>query len=64
MQQQSAQPKSARLLTIDQVAERLGMKKKSIYNSLHEGRFPIAPKRIGRKTLRWRESDIDDWINS
>lgn len=51
------------LLNVDQVAERLGMKRRTVLRRRHDGLFPgctrIGP---GYDGLRWSESEIDDFI--
>jgi excisionase family DNA binding protein len=53
----------ARLLTVKEVAERLKMSERTIYNQLSEKTFPIPAKRI-RRTVRFREQDVVNFINS
>ena len=59
---------STRLLTVKEVAAKLGISPKTIYNGISRGaRYPFAikPLRLGKGRLpRWRESDIDDYIYS
>ena len=53
-----------RLLNVDQVAERLGMSRRTILRRRHGGLIPgctrIGP---GYDGLRWSESEIDDFID-
>lgn len=51
-----------RLLTFDEVHKRTGIKKSSAYAKMAKGLFP-KPVRIAARSVRWVESDIDDWIN-
>lgn len=51
-----------RLLTFDEVYERTGIKKSSAYSKMAKGLFP-RPVKISERSVRWIESDIDDWIN-
>ncbi|MBM43952.1 MAG: hypothetical protein CMJ36_02920 [Phycisphaerae bacterium] len=55
---------SDRLLTADELAEMFGVETEDICYWAKEGMhdFPPALKLAGN-TLRWRESDIDRWIN-
>ena len=48
---------SDRLLDIEDLANRLKIRTKTIRNKLSNGTWPISPVRIGR-ALRWRESDV------
>lgn len=48
-----------KLLTPEQVAEQLGVKKSTIYKWTHEGYIPHV--KLGR-LVRFRQPDIDVWI--
>jgi predicted DNA-binding transcriptional regulator AlpA len=48
---------SDRLLDIEDLANRLKIRQKTIRNKLSNGTWPISPVRIGR-ALRWRETDV------
>jgi prophage regulatory protein len=50
-----------RLLKRSQVAAKVGLERSAIYAKLQRGEFP-KPIAIGRKSVRWLESDIDKWI--
>ena len=50
-----------RLLAIDQVVERAKRCKASIYNDIKAGTFP-APVKVGPRSSRWRETEVDEWI--
>ena len=53
-----------RLLNINQVAQKIGMSKPTIYNWIKTGYFP-ASTLFGegkRQLARWNEEEIDDWI--
>ena len=47
-------------LTVDQVAERLGVSRDTIYRWKRKGDFPLARK-LSQGTTRWRLSDIVAW---
>ena len=49
------------LLTINTVAAKLGLCRKSIYNHLHRGVMP-APVRVGPRLVRWRAGEIAAYI--
>ena len=53
--------KPSPLLTIDQVAEYLGVTRQRLYAWRHEGRGPTAIQLEGR-LLRWRPEEIDAWL--
>lgn len=44
------------LLTAEQVAERLAVRIKRVYD------LPIAQVKLGPRTIRWREADVDAYI--
>ena len=52
-----------RLLTRSEVEQVVGLKSSSIYAKVKEGVFP-APVRISTQAVRWRESDIREWMDS
>lgn len=50
-----------KLLTIDELAEVLSLKKSTIYQWVHLGLIPHM--KVGR-LLRFRERDIEKWLSS
>ena len=52
---------SERLLPLAEVLEATGLSRSTIYSEMRKGRFPVARK-IGLKSVRWRASEIDEWI--
>ncbi|MBV6534164.1 helix-turn-helix transcriptional regulator [Ursidibacter maritimus] len=50
-------------MTIHEVTEITGLSTSTIYKYIKLKKFP-EPKRIGSRTVRWRLSDIQDFINS
>jgi predicted DNA-binding transcriptional regulator AlpA len=55
-----------RLLTTEEASLYLGVARKTLYNQSApnaEKKFPIKPKRIGRKVL-WDIRDLDAYIES
>lgn len=52
-----------RLLRIDEVMERVGGSRSSIYRWEKVGRFP-ARRRIGSQAVGWLASEIEEWIAS
>jgi excisionase family DNA binding protein len=50
------------LLSRREVAERLGVHPRTVARMICEGRLPDPFRLGGKGDLRWRESDIDDWI--
>jgi len=51
------------LLSIKTVATRVGRSRSSIYADIVKGTFP-RPLKIGKRASRWREEDIEKWINN
>lgn len=47
-------------LTVDQVAERFGVSKDTIWRWKRQDEFP-RPVKLGGTTTRWRLSDIEEW---
>ncbi len=47
-------------LTVNQVAERLGVSRDTIYRWKRESNFPLARK-LSPGSSRWRQSDILEW---
>lgn len=55
----SSKPTQGRLLTLDEVAEHLGVPRKSVYGYIHQHGLPAA--RVGRH-LRVRPADLEAWL--
>ena len=51
------------LLTITEVQRRTGMARSTIYYLMRKGQFPI-PLKAGGRIVRWKETEIDAWIDS
>lgn len=51
------------LIRLPSVSTRVGLSRATIYRLLKAGAFP-APVRIGARSVAWRASDIDAWVNS
>ena len=52
-----------RLLTLADVKARLGISRTMIYRLMGQGRFP-KPLKLGDRSNRWLESEIEDWLLS
>ena len=50
------------LLRLPEVEAVVGMKKSKIYSLLQEGQFP-APVRLGPRSVRWKSTDVEAWID-
>ncbi|HKL70862.1 helix-turn-helix transcriptional regulator [Salibaculum sp.] len=53
--------KDDRMLTGAQVRARLGISKTALWEGCRQGTYP-APLRFGPRTVRWLESEIEDFI--
>ena len=52
-----------RLLRLEEVKRITGLSRSSIYRKMEEGTFPRSV-RVTSSSVRWRRSDIDDWMES
>ncbi|ELW2863484.1 AlpA family phage regulatory protein [Klebsiella aerogenes] len=52
-----------KLLRLSQVMEKTGMRKTLIYGLMRIEQFP-QPINLGRYSVAWLESEIDEWIFS
>ena len=51
-----------KLLRLDAVEERTGLKKSSVYAGMKARTFPAAV-RLSARAVAWREEDIDRWVS-
>ena len=51
-----------RLLTINEVAELTGLAVGTLYHFVSERRIPVI--RLSKRCIRFRQSDLSDWIQS
>ena len=51
------------LLRIGKVLEITSLSKSVLYEMVREGEFP-RPVRIGKRSARWRQGDIEAWLQS
>jgi len=49
-------------LTIEELSDRLGVKKTTLYSWVASGLIPHL--RLGRRLIRFRKEDIDQWLES
>ena len=52
-----------RLLRLNAVLEMVALSRSQLYRLKKEGKFPASIK-VGPKSVRWRESEIREWMNS
>lgn len=51
-----------RLLRLDEVLERVPLKKPTIYRAIRLGKFPKPCKLLDARGSAWCESEINNWI--
>ncbi|MDE2842365.1 MAG: AlpA family phage regulatory protein [Chloroflexota bacterium] len=51
------------MLRIADVLEVVGVSRSTLYKMIADGRFP-RPMRVGQRAARWRQSDIQRWMDS
>ncbi len=51
------------LITIDGVTEKIECCRATVYNMMRQQGFP-RPIRIGRRGVRWKSEEIQEWIDS
>jgi len=56
-----AQTTEERLLTAAAVAERLSLSKRAVFRMKSAGLI-CSPVKVGAGAIRWRQSDIEQWI--
>ncbi|PKO74644.1 MAG: transcriptional regulator [Betaproteobacteria bacterium HGW-Betaproteobacteria-15] len=54
---------SERLLRLEEVESRSGLKRSSIYTKAGAGEFP-APLKLSRRCTRWKSSEVDAWVSA
>lgn len=50
-----------KLLTLTELAEYLGIPKRTLYRMIEDGRFPVQPVK-GTDPRRWNVEDVNAWI--
>ena len=55
--------KKERFLCLDDVINKTGMKRTSIYNKMKSGEFPKSIH-ISANRIAWLESEIDSWMTT
>ena len=61
MNSKGIESKNEKLLTAQAVAEKLSLSKRAIFRMRSAGLI-CSPVKVGAGAIRWRESDIDSWI--
>ena len=52
-----------KLLKFAEVTALTGIGRSQLYRRISEGDFP-QPVRVGPKSIRFREDDVQEWVNS
>ncbi len=52
---------TGRLLRLSEVRSRTALGRSTIYRLMRNGDFP-EPLKIGDRAVRWRESEIEEWL--
>jgi excisionase family DNA binding protein len=52
--------KKQKTLNISEVAEYIGVSRRTFYNMIEDGRFPVKPIK-GTDPRRWNVDSIDSW---
>lgn len=50
-----------KLLTLTELAEFLGIPKRTLYRMIEDGRFPVQPIK-GTDPRRWNVDDVENWL--
>ena len=56
------EPKNVRILRLDEVLSRVGLRRSTVYLKITLGEFP-RPIPLGGKAVGWLDYEIEDWIN-
>lgn len=59
----STSPEPQSMLSLDDVAQLLGIAKRTLHTWRASGELPKPDLKIG-KTVRWRRTTIENWISS
>jgi len=52
-----------RLLRLREVCDKTGLSRSSLYVAIKRGEFPKSVS-IGKRSVAWKSTDIDAWIES
>lgn len=51
-----------KILRLNQVKDRVGLSRSTIYAAMKGGSFPSSVQ-LGPRAIGWLESDVDDWLD-
>ncbi|HRB97294.1 MAG TPA: AlpA family transcriptional regulator [Nitrosomonas sp.] len=52
-----------KFIKLDAVKSLTGLSRSSIYQFIHEGRFPASVK-LGSRSVAWVSNEIEEWMNT
>ena len=52
-----------KVLRLDEVIERVGLRRSSIYSYIKQGRFPV-PISLGARAVGWLDHEISEWLSA
>jgi len=61
MQETPTEFENPRFLRLNQVVEKIGISRSTVYLYLKQGRFP-EPVHLSERLVAWVESEIDNWM--
>jgi len=61
MQETPTEFENPRFLRLNQVVEKTGISRSTVYLYLKQGRFP-EPVHLSERLVAWVESEIDNWM--
>jgi predicted DNA-binding transcriptional regulator AlpA len=61
MNSNGIESKNEKLLTTQAVAEKLSLSKRAVFR-MKSAALICAPLKVGQGAIRWRQSDIEQWI--
>lgn len=53
---------ASKILPIEEVIDRTGLSRRTLYQEISEGRFP-RPVQLTSRRVGWPENDVDTWID-
>jgi prophage regulatory protein len=61
MQETPIESENPRFLRLNQVVEKTGVSRSTVYLYLNQGRFP-KPVHVSERLVAWVESEVDAWM--
>ena len=57
----SVSPSGLRMVRIEEVSQRVGLSRSSLWRMATEGRFP-KPRRLATHAVGWLDTELEDWL--